>query len=62
MQSSLDLVLPKEAEGNPNALDVHLLGQAEDFPLAPELNAATSWGMTTLVVAKKRKRNRNTEA
>lgn len=42
MQSSLDLVLPKEAEGNPNALDVHLLGQAEDFPLAPELNAATS--------------------
>ena len=42
MPRSLDLVLPKGPEGNPNVLDIHLLGQPEDFPLAPELNAAAA--------------------
>lgn len=41
---SLDLVLPKGPERSPNALDSHLLGQLEDFPLTLDLNAAAAAG------------------
>ena len=42
MPRSLDLVLPKGPVGDPNALDIHLFGQPEDFPPDPELDAVVA--------------------